>query len=123
MPQDNQVPLQHRKHLKVVVLKAAPVTSRTFNPRLTKPPSATAKSTKKQPTATAVHRPDPPSVLVAVPAAPVAVTSQPMALLAPDTPLSLDHHFQPTSSLEPVSSVDTPPDQKIEIWTGLGTEF
>ena len=114
MPQDDQVPLQYQKHLKVVVLKAASVASRTFDPQRTKPPSATAKSTKKQPTATSVHGPDPPSVLVAVPAAPVMVTSQPMALLAPDVPLSLDDHFQPTSSLEPISSVDTEPEATLQ---------
>ena len=114
MPQDDQVPLQYQKHLKVVVPKVALVASCTFNPRRTKPPSATVKSTKIQPTTTAVHRPDPPSVLVAVPAAPVVVTSQPTALLAPDIPLSLDDHFQPNSSLEPISSVDTEPEATLQ---------
>ena len=113
MPQDDQVPLQYRERLKVVVPKVAPVASRTFNPQHTKSPSATAKSTKKQPTATAVHRPDPLSILMGV-RAPVAVMSQPMALLAPDLPLSLDDHFQPTSSLEPISSVDTEPEATLQ---------
>ena len=106
MPKNDPVPLQYRKRLKVVVPKSTPVASRPSNPRSTKLPSATAKSSKKQPTVPAVRRPDRPPVSGTALTASVAVTSLPTDLLSSDVPLSLDDHLQPISSLGPVSSVD-----------------
>ena len=42
------------------------------------------------------------------------VTSPPTDLLVSDIPLSLDDHFQPTSSLEPISSVDIEPEATLQ---------
>ena len=117
VPKDDQVPLQYRKRLKVVVPKTAPVASRMFNPRSTKPHSTTVKSTKQQPTAMAVSRPELPHAVVPAPAVPVTVTSQPTNLQAPDVPdvpLLPGDHLQSTSSLESISGIDIGPDATLQ---------